>query len=105
MMPYYEILKSEQLEFNPNAMNNFYKYSGYLNLMEGNPNEAIADYNKLNREVMDNDSYHSYFYALAKKAIGETEESTELLNRLANDNFATWQNAFVKNLAKAQVQS
>lgn len=105
LMPYYEILKSEQLEFNPNAMNNFYKYSGYLNLMEGNPNEAIADYNKLNKEVMDNDSYHSYFYALAKKAIGETEESTELLNRLANDNFATWQNAFVKNLAKAQVQS
>ena len=104
-MPYYETLKSEQLEFNPNAMNNFYKYSGYLNLMEGNPNEAIAAYNNLTKEVMDNDSYHSYFYALAKKAIGETEESTILLDRLANDNFATWQNAFVKNLAKAQIQS
>ena len=53
---------------------------------------------------MTNDSYHSYFLALAKRGIGETEESNRILSLLANDNFATWQNAIVKNLAKAQIE-
>jgi hypothetical protein len=53
---------------------------------------------------MGDDSYHVYFLALAKKAIGEIEESNLILSDLANDNFATWQNAIVKNLAKSQIR-
>ena len=45
------------------------------------------------------------FLALAKKAVGDVEESNLILSELANDNFATWQNAIVKNLAKSQIKN
>ena len=38
----YNSMAQKELEFDPNAMNNFYKFSGYLNLMEGNPQQSIA---------------------------------------------------------------
>tara|TARA_B100000963_G_scaffold315002_1_gene293847 strand:- start:2352 stop:3932 length:1581 start_codon:yes stop_codon:yes gene_type:complete len=97
-------ISEKQLAYNPNSMNDFHKLSGYLNLMEGDPVESINSYANLSNEVMTNDSYHSYFLALAKRGIGETEESNRILSLLANDNFATWQNAIVKNLAKAQIE-
>lgn len=99
----FKIISESQLSYNPNSMNEFHKYSGYLNLMEGDPEEAIKSYSNLSKEVMTGDSYHVYFLALAKKAIGEVEESNLILSELANDNFATWQNAIVKNLAKSQI--
>ena len=46
--------------------------------------------------------YHLYFYALAKKANGNTEESKELFKFLANYNFAGWENSIVRNLAVQQ---
>ena len=98
-------MSEKQLEFNPNAMNGYYKFSGYLNLMEGNPQESIDAYSNLSKVEMTGDSYHSYFLALAKKAIGQEEESKEVFVALANDNFATWQNAIIKNLAKAQIET
>ena len=97
-------ISESQLSSNPNAMNEYYKFSGYLNLMEGDPEESIKSYSNLSKEVMGDDSYHVYFLALAKKAIGEIEESNLILSELANDNFATWQNAIVKNLAKSQIK-
>ena len=54
---------------------------------------------------MTDDGYHYYFLALAKKAEGQNEESKQILVDLANNNFATWQNAVVKNLAKAQIKT
>ena len=53
---------------------------------------------------MTDDSYHVYFLGLAKRGVGETEESNLIFSELANDNFATWQNAIVKNLAKDQIK-
>ena len=85
-------------------MNEYHKFSGYLNLMEGNPEESIKSYSNLSKEVMSGDSYHVYFLALAKKATGEIEESNLIFSQLANDNFATWQNSIVKNLAKTQIK-
>ena len=35
----------------------------------------------------------------------QKKESKEMMILLANDNFATWQNAVVKNLAKAQIKT
>ena len=39
------------------------------------------------------------------KATGLQQESKNLMVKLANDNFATWQNSVVKNLAKAQIKT
>jgi len=97
-------ISETQLSSNPNAMNEYHKFSGYLNLMEGNPEESIKSYSNLSKEVMSGDSYHVYFLALAKKATGEIEESNLIFSQLANDNFATWQNSIVKNLAKTQIK-
>ena len=101
----YSSMAKKELEFDPNAMNSFYKFSGYLNLMEGNPQKSIDQYSNLSKVEMTGDSYHSYFLALAKKAIGQEEESKEMFVALANDNFATWQNSIIKNLAKAQIKT
>ena len=54
---------------------------------------------------MTGDSYHYYFLALAKKAVGREEESKQAMVALANDNFATWQNSIIKNLAKSQIKT
>ena len=101
----FKTISNSQLSYNPNALNNYYKFSGYLNLMEGNPQESIDSYASLADEILSDDNYHLYFLALAKKALGETEESDRMFNELANNNFATWQNAIVKNLAKSQIQT
>ena len=85
-------------------MNELHKFSGYLNLMEGDPYASIDSYSNLTDVVLTADNYHMYFFALAKKAVGESEESEKIFITLANDNFAQWQNAIVKNLAKAQIE-
>lgn len=101
----FSILSAKQLSYNPNSMDDFFKFSGYLNLMEGKPQEAIDFYSRVSKVIIDDDNYHRYFLALANKAIGNTEESNIMLTSLATDNFARWQNAIVKNLAKAQIKT
>lgn len=105
LMGEFKSISEKELENNPSAMYEYFKFNGYLNLMEGNPEDAIAAYSNLSKEDLTNDGYHSYFLALAKKATGEENQSEDMFIRLANDNFATWQNAIVKNLAKAQVKT
>ena len=100
----FEEISKKQLAYNPNAMNELHKFSGYLNLMEGDPYASIDSYSNLTDVVLTADNYHMYFFALAKKAVGESEESEKIFITLANDNFAQWQNAIVKNLAKAQIE-
>ena len=101
----FSVLSAKQLSFDPNSMDDFFKFSGYLNLMEGKPQEAIDFYSRVSKVIIDDDNYHRYFLALANKAIGNTEESNIMLTNLATDNFARWQNAIVKNLAKAQIKT
>lgn len=100
----FSVISARLLEYNPNSLDQYHNYSGYLNLMEGKPQEAIDSYSKVTKEVLGDDNYHQYFLALAHKAIGDTELSNNMFNSLANDNFATWQNAIVKNLAKSQIK-
>ena len=57
-------------------------FNGYLNLMEGNPEESILAYSNLSKEDLNNDGYHSYFLALAKKAVGKENESKDMFIRL-----------------------
>lgn len=101
----FEKMSQKALQGNPNAMNTYYSLTAYNSLMEGNPDKTIDFYNKLPQQILDDDNYHRYFYALALKATGKTEDSKALMLKLANDNFATWQNSIVKNLAKAQIKT
>ena len=101
----YTIVSSEYLAYNSKAMVGFYKLSGYLNLMEGNVAQSISFYEQVPNELLEEDNYHLYFYALAKKANGNIDESKELFNYLANYNFAGWQNSIVRNLAIQQAES
>ena len=98
----YSLLSSEYLTFDSKAMVGFYKLSGYLNLMEGNIPQSISFYDQIPKALLEKDNYHLYFYALAKKANGNTEESKELFKFLANYNFAGWENSIVRNLAVQQ---
>ena len=100
----YSLLSSEFLTYDSKAMVNFYKLSGYLNLMEGNVNQSISFYEQIPKELLEGDNYHLYFYALAKKANGNTKESDELLNYLANYNFAGWENSIIRPLAVQQIK-
>ena len=86
-------------------MINFYKLSGYLNLMSGNVDASLSFYNQIPRELLDGDNYHLYFYALAINAKGDKEKSREIFEYLANYNFAGWQNSVVRSLAQGQIES
>ena len=98
-------LSEKRLTYNAKAMNQYNSLSGYLNLMEGEPQEAINSYAKVPKEALGDDNYHQYFLALANKAVGKEEESKKMFIDLANNNFASWENSIVKNLAKAQIKT
>ena len=100
----FSLLSSEFLSFDSKAMINFYKLSGYLNLMEGNINQSISFYEQIPTELLEGDNYQLYFYALAKKANGNTKKSNELFHYLANYNFAGWENSIIRPLAKNQIK-
>ena len=100
----YSQLSSSYLVYDSKAMVNFYKLSGYLNLMSGNVDASLSFYNQIPRELLDGDNYHLYFYALAVNAKGDKEKSTEIFQYLANYNFAGWENSVVRSLAQAQLE-
>ena len=100
----YSQLSSSYLVYDSKAMINFYKLSGYLNLMSGNVDSSLSFYNQIPRELLDGDNYHLYFYALATNAKGDKEKSKEIFQYLANYNFAGWENSVVRSLAQAQLE-
>tara|TARA_B100000902_G_scaffold390139_1_gene438559 strand:+ start:121 stop:1707 length:1587 start_codon:yes stop_codon:yes gene_type:complete len=101
----YSQLSSSYLVYDSKAMINFYKLSGYLNLMSGNIDASISFYDQIPRELLDADNYHLYFYAIAIKAKGNMEKSNELFEYLANYNFAGWANSIVRSLAQSQLKA
>ena len=98
-----EKISKEMLKMNPLSMNGFYKFSAHLNLMKGNINEAIDFFNKYSG--LDQDKYYYYFYALALKAQGNKVESDKIFTQIADESFVNWQNAIVRDLAKAQLNA
>jgi hypothetical protein len=60
----YSQLSSSYLIYDSKAMINFYKLSGYLNLMSGNLDASLSYYNQIPRELLDGDNYHLYFIHL-----------------------------------------
>ena len=98
-----EKISKEMLKMNPLSMNGFYRFSAHLNLMKGNINESIDFFNKYSG--LDQDKYYYYFYALALKAQGNKVESDKIFTQIADESFVNWQNAIVRDLAKAQVNA
>ncbi len=101
----FETISKAGLDWNPNSMQTYNMLSGYNSLMEGEPEKSLEFYAKVPDASMDDDNYHKYFEALALRAVGKNKESNIILTKLANNNFATWQNSVVKNLAKAQIKT
>ena len=99
----FSLLSSEYLIYDSKAMINFYKLSGYLNLMSGNIDASISFYDQIPRALLEADNYQLYFYALAVNAKGKKSESNELFTYLANYNFAGWENSIIRSLAQAQL--
>jgi tetratricopeptide (TPR) repeat protein len=98
-----EKISKEMQKMNPLSMNGFYKFSAHLNLMKGNINEAIDFFDKYSG--LDQDKYYYYFYALALKAQGNKVESDKIFTQIADESFVGWQQAIVRDLAKAQVNA
>ena len=98
-----EKISKEMLKMNPLSMNGFYKFSGHLNLMKGNIKESIDFFNKYSG--LDKDKYYYYFYALALKAQGNKVESDKIFTQIADESFVGWQQAIVRDLAKAQLNA
>jgi len=99
----YSQLSSEYLIYDSKAMINFYKLSGYLNLMSGNLDASISFYDQIPRALLEADNYQLYFYALAIKAKGKKDRSNELFTYLANYNFAGWENSIIRSLAQSEL--
>mgnify|MGYP001207304516 FL=1 len=96
-------LLEKNLAQDPNAMTSYHKYSGYAAIMAGDDQAAIRHYSVISNIEMDDDNYHSYFYAIALRGSGDTEKSSAILKRVAENTFATRGAALVQMLAKRQL--
>ena len=96
-------LLEKNLAQDPNAMTLYHKYSGYAAIMAGDDQAAIRHYSVISNIEMDDDNYHSYFYAIALRGSGDTEKSSAILKRVAENTFATRGAALVQMLAKRQL--
>ena len=77
----------------------YYSLSGMINLMEGNIEEAVSDF-----ELGDvTDIYYNYFRGLALKAGGKEADANKVFSQIAKVNFSNWDIAIVRNLAKKQL--
>ncbi len=101
----YRVMATSFLEKNPKAMIDYHKLIGQLRLMEGDAQAAIKSYDKLTRSEISADAYHTYFYALAKKSVGDLSESKTMLESIKNYYVPSWETAFVRNLAVEQLAS
>jgi len=95
-----ESLKQTQEKLNdPTAMYEYYSLSGMVNLMEGNIEQAVSDF-----ELGDvTNIYYNYFRGLALKAGGQKEAADKVFTQIAKVNFSNWDIAIVRNLAKKQL--
>ena len=93
------------LATNPNALVPYFKLRAHLHLMEGNPEQAIEVYSNVPQTLLDDDVYHTYFFALAKKAVGELDESRQILEYISGYYFYDWGSALVRNLVEDQLAS
>ena len=83
----------------PTAMYAYQSLSGMVNLMEGNIEQAISDFELVAVPAV----YYNYFRGLALKAGGKETQATRVFTQIAKVNFSNWDIAIVRNLAKKQL--
>ena len=91
--------------FDPRYTGQYKKLVGQLNLMENNLENAISAYASINKDFLTSDMYHTYFFALAQKAVGNLEESEKMFQSINDYYTYNLDLAFVKQLAKEQLAS
>ena len=101
----FKAMAETALATNPNALVPYFKLRAHLHLMEGNPEQAIEVYSNVPQTLLDDDVYHTYFFALAKKAVGELDESRQILEYISGYYFYDWGSALVRNLVEDQLAS
>ena len=96
-----QTLKSYQEKRNdPTAMYGYYGLLGMVNLMEGNYDLALSNF-----ENGDNTNiYFNYFKGLTLKASRQEENARKIFKELANFNFSSWEIAIIRNLANKQLE-
>ena len=96
-----QTLKSHQEKRNdPTAMHGYYGLLGMVNLMEGNYDLALSNF-----ENGDNTNiYFNYFKGLTLKASRQEENARKIFKELANFNFSSWEIAIIRNLANKQLE-
>ena len=87
-----------------NAMNNYYAINGMVSLMEGNPQKAIESFESRATQAQ-GEIYYNYFYGLALKAVGRTDEANEIFTFISNFNFLGWTTGVVRNMAQKALDS
>tara|TARA_Y100001958_G_C21239967_1_gene567364 strand:+ start:227 stop:1735 length:1509 start_codon:yes stop_codon:yes gene_type:complete len=88
----------------PTAMNNYYAISGMVSLMEGDPEKAVQSFENRNQQA-EGEIYYNYFYGLALKAVGRTDEANEVFRFISNFNFLGWTTGVVRNMAQKALDS
>ena len=94
-----ELKKIQEKINNPTAMYAYYGLSGMTNLMEGNIETAISEFEQGNNTNI----YYNYFKGLALKAGGREAEAKKVFMQISKVNFSDWDIAIVRNLAKKQL--
>ena len=96
-----QTLKSHQEKRNdPTAMHGYYGLLGMVNLMEGNYDLALSNF-----ENGDNTNiYFNYFKGLTLKASRQEKNAMKIFKELANFNFSSWEIAIIRNLANKQLE-
>jgi len=95
----FELKKIQEKINNPTAMYGYFGLSGMTNLMEGNIEAAISEFEKGNATNI----YYNYFKGLALKADGRENEAKNVFLQISKVNFSDWDIAIVRNLAKKQL--
>ena len=85
-------------------MNNYYAINGMVSLMEGNPQKAIESFESRATQAQ-GEIYYNYFYGLALKAVGRTDEAKEIFTFISNFNFLGWTTGVVRNMAQKALDS
>ena len=96
-----------QLSINKAALYDYNALSGMIFLNEGNFEKAKLEFEKnigqtIGYLALDME-YFDYFYALSLKGVGNNDEATKILKRIANTNFYGYTRALVRDLAEAQI--
>ena len=84
----------------PTAMHGYYGLLGMVNLMEGDYDLALSNFDNGDETNI----YFNYFKGLTLKASRKEVNARKIFSELANINFSSWEIAIIRNLANKQLE-